>query len=664
MDAGQSRVPDSPMDSSGRPPRDVAGLLWSRFLHACVVNAPLIAFLLVYRLYVDNKYASYTLPVLGEFPKGFLLDLSVVLLVLLIWSVASLWHWLRALLLLALVPCVAFVVLFRQTDHYYYSATQTPLNAFVLYGNLSSANEGAAIVFNAPFFALLGLAVVVHYVVYTSWRRYRLFLERVTVALLSRPGRLIVLPAFAAVMLLLAINAHALRRQPRRIDVLRASWGEYMFVIGVPRFLREEALKTYVLARRPNQSYLPAADIAPSARSVVQARPNVFLITVESFNALYTLPPAQLHPSLTEEVMPFFKSLERDGYMFSRVYTSSAYTFNGIVAVLCSQFTMSESVWGKDCLPELLARNGYEPFSFVSIPQLRPYRYDNFRAMGLARSRVFDAMRMRQGKRNVFFSPMTDQELLGYAAGVADSVTHASKKPIFIHVSTDAMHVPGLSHPGCTPYAFPATENVDALTRRMINSAHCTDHDLAGFIAHLKRSGLYDDALIIVLADHAFNLSFWDHKESELARIPLFVKLPKSDTSVRTIDTDRLAAQVDVAPTIIDYLGLHSDRPMYGRSLLESSVPAPQSVAGISSSRLLSLATRSGVVLHVHGKSDVQDTNAASELDALFDTVLYFDQNPTAFEPAVRNPDQAARWKAVVRHSALTTSAQMQRPRR
>jgi phosphoglycerol transferase MdoB-like AlkP superfamily enzyme len=495
-------------------------------------------------------------------------------------------------------------------------------------------------------------------VVFASSRRYRSLLERLAERMQSRTGRLIVLPGCALALLLVAINAHALTRQPRRSAALMASSGEYMFLIGLPRFFREEALKSYALAPRPARFYLPAHDTVAVANATRGARPNIFLITVESFNSLYVLPPEQLHPSLTEDVMPFFKSLKSDGYMFSNVYTSAAYTFNGIIAVLCSQYTMSESVWGKDCLPQLLARNGYEPFSFVSIPQLRPYRYDNFRAMGLARSRVFDAVRMRQGKKNVFFSAVTDQELLNYAAGVADSVARVSRKPLFIHVSTDAMHVPGLyPHAGCGTYAFPATVPVDNLTRRMINAAHCTDHDLGEFIGHLKRSGLYDDALVIILADHAFNLSFWDHKETELARIPLFVKLPKSNAIAWKIDTDRLAAQVDVAPTIIDYLGVHSDRPMYGRSLLESGASAPHSVAGISSSRLLSLATRAGAVLYTHGQPELKDSSARDELDALFDTVLYFDQNPAAFEPAARSADQTARWKPAPTRGGVASAA-------
>jgi arylsulfatase A-like enzyme len=501
------------------------------------------------------------------------------------------------------------------------------------------------VVLHEPFCLLLGLAVALHYAAYAWSRRYSAVITRVAERLSAPRNRRAGMLALGAVSLLLAINAHALRAHERRGDAVLAMSGEYFFLNGLPRFFREEALKSYSVAAKPARAYLPPSDRVVAAPAPPRERkPNVFLITVESFNSLYTLPPGQLHPQLTEEVMPFFKSLASDGLMFTNVYTSSAYTFNGITAVLCSQYTMAESVWGADCLPQLLKRAGYETFMFVSIPQLRPYRYDNFQAMGFDRSHVFDAVRMRVGRKNVFFNPMTDKELFDYAARVADSTSRASTKPLFLHVSTDAMHVPGLApHPGCTPYEFPSSLEVDKLTRRMLNAAHCTDYDLATYIAHLKASGLYDDALVIITADHAFNLSFWDHKETELAKIPLFVKFPKSDTAKRQVLVNRLSAQVDIAPTIIDYLGLTTNRPMYGRSLLANANAPAREMPGISNSRLMSLASPSGAALHQRGKSDVADHRVQDELDAFYETVLYFDQNPKSFEVEVKTARGAAR---------------------
>ena len=52
------------------------------------MNAPLLALLFAYRWFAVNLYVSYSLPVLGEFPKGFLFDLFF-LVVMFVWAVAS-----------------------------------------------------------------------------------------------------------------------------------------------------------------------------------------------------------------------------------------------------------------------------------------------------------------------------------------------------------------------------------------------------------------------------------------------------------------------------------------------------------------------------------------------------------------------------------------------
>ena len=75
---------------------------------------------------------------------------------------------------------------------------------------------------------------------------------------------------------------------------------------------------------------------------------------------------------------------------------------------------------------------------------------------------------------------------------------------------------------------------------------------------------------------------------------------------------------------------------MYGHSLLGGARAGPRRVAGISSSRLLSLAERAGLSLHVHGQDDVADPALRAELDRLFETVVFFDQHPGEFVPAVR----------------------------
>jgi phosphoglycerol transferase MdoB-like AlkP superfamily enzyme len=632
-------------------PEDVGASLsartWAVVVRAFLVNAPLLAFLLYYRVMVgENRYVTYQLPVLGELPGGFLSDLTLFLAAVVLWLIARQLKWTRLLYLLVMVPLGAVVVLFRLVDCYYYHSTNVRLNAYVLYGNLNMVEEGIGIVRSWPTPLILVLALAAHYLALFFSERYSARLAR-----LARPRgialRLTTVGALALAFLL-SLNALAVMRNPRRYSTLKSLSGEYEFVDALPAFLEEQSGSSKVAVSKPARFLLPDVAVAPIPASATNAasprtRPDVFIVTVESFNALYTLPAHDLNPALTEDVMPYFRSLDTAGYQMAKAYTSSAYTFNGVTSVLCSQYTMAEAVWGSGCLPEALRANGYDAFSFISIKQLRPYRYENFRAMGFERDKVYDAVGMRRGKKNIYYSFMVDKELFDYAAYVTDSAAHAARrKPLLVHISTNQMHVPGyFQNTSCSPYPFPKDMPVDAQTRNMLNSARCTDRDIEQFIAHLRRTGVYDDALVIITADHAFNLAFWNHKESELERIPMFIKLPKAETS-RRIDPTALAAQIDIAPTILDYLGLPSSRPMYGRSLLGGPNDHPRSrVLGISSSHLLSHATASGLEQHSHNQADATDPMARDEMETLFGTVLYFDQHPDSFAVIARRASAA-----------------------
>ena len=102
---------------------------------------------------------------------------------------------------------------------------------------------------------------------------------------------------------------------------------------------------------------------------------------------------------------------------------------------------------------------------------------------------------------------------------------------------------------------------------------------------NLRRAGLYDDGLIVVTSDHGE--SFWDHgiwvghglflTDDEL-RVPLLVKLPGNrHAGTRVAD---MVGLIDVAPTMLEALGVPPESPFQGRSLFS---PAPRTVFGFSS---------------------------------------------------------------------------------
>lgn len=108
------------------------------------------------------------------------------------------------------------------------------------------------------------------------------------------------------------------------------------------------------------------------------------------------------------------------------------------------------------------------------------------------------------------------------------------------------------------------------------------DHVIGLYMQRLKEAGLYDRTLLIVTADHgvAFQPAlprreFREQTAAEIMRVPLLVKFPAGERRApgaleiggETI-SDRNAETIDIAPTILDVLGLEPTATLDGASLL------------------------------------------------------------------------------------------------
>lgn len=111
------------------------------------------------------------------------------------------------------------------------------------------------------------------------------------------------------------------------------------------------------------------------------------------------------------------------------------------------------------------------------------------------------------------------------------------------------------------------------------------DHHFGLLLDRLKAEGLYDSSLIVLLSDHGeefFEHGDWEHGKTlydEQLRIPLVVKLPHGEGAGTRIDTP--AHQIDVLPTVLDYIGMKAPPTLDGRSLLPL-LKAEETVAPIS----------------------------------------------------------------------------------
>jgi hypothetical protein len=137
--------------------------------------------------------------------------------------------------------------------------------------------------------------------------------------------------------------------------------------------------------------------------------------------------------------------------------------------------------------------------------------------------------------------------------------------------------------PGLSRQSYPDETQVQQLQMRHLIQLGFTDLKLRQLIAHLKRIGIYDEALVVVTADHgvAFQQGLFDRRRAkpetlaEISAVPLFVKLPGQR---RGRVNDAIVETTDIVPTIADVLDVDLPEPTDGKSAFGKAVAARDEV--------------------------------------------------------------------------------------
>ena len=123
----------------------------------------------------------------------------------------------------------------------------------------------------------------------------------------------------------------------------------------------------------------------------------------------------------------------------------------------------------------------------------------------------------------------------------------------------------------------PSSEDIRYVRSRYDENVEFADHLVGRVVRMLREAGRYDDALVMLTSDHGEG--FFEHGRflhtrllyDEFLRIPLIVKWPVTATGFAAeVDVD--VSLVDLAPTIVDGLGLSQDLAGFqGRTLLPTT---------------------------------------------------------------------------------------------
>lgn len=137
----------------------------------------------------------------------------------------------------------------------------------------------------------------------------------------------------------------------------------------------------------------------------------------------------------------------------------------------------------------------------------------------------------------------------------------ASRQPFFSVVLTMSMHQPYIERIDPSfPISDPSMPNDLAC---YLNACHYTDRQLERYFEHLRRTGLYDNSLIVIAADHPVHITDFGGMSKE---IPLYLVNIPCDLRAKMWKGE--CNQIDVYTTLLDLLGVKSDWYGLGQSLL------------------------------------------------------------------------------------------------
>jgi arylsulfatase A-like enzyme/Flp pilus assembly protein TadD len=298
-------------------------------------------------------------------------------------------------------------------------------------------------------------------------------------------------------------------------------------------------------------------------------QPNIILITVDTTRA-----DRVGFLGSTRGLTPNLDSVARDGTAFTRAYSHVPLTTASHASILTGTYPQYNHVndfgaplaAGLPFLPDILHHHGYRTAAFVGSLILDPIAGT---APGFDRGfDLYDAgFRIKTAKESRY-------DTIERRAG--DVVAHAlawlqkrpaNAPPFFLWVHLYDPHDP---YDPPEPYKSKFSDPYDG-------EIAYADAMLGKLFAQLKSTGLYQNSLIAMMADHGE--AFGEHGErthgiflyDETIHVPLLIKLPASAKSAKQNaqrKSDGRVGLVDVTPTILDVAGIPIPKEIQGQSLV------------------------------------------------------------------------------------------------
>jgi membrane-anchored protein YejM (alkaline phosphatase superfamily) len=370
-------------------------------------------------------------------------------------------------------------------------------------------------------------------------------------------------------------------------------------------------------------------------------RPYVLLIGIETLRADHVG-----HLGYSRNTTPALDAIAKEGVVFTKTMATASWTMPAVMSVLTSLYPEVHGTSNYDrklpesvpTLTEVLQENGYKTVAFVSNPTLdgrygfcRGFElYDDFSvwlgSIGMGKSLT--------GSDSDVHKTLTNEPLTRSALSWLE---RHYEEPFFMFAfyfdphydyippsPFDTMFDPNydgtIDGRGIAEEPRksnrPAERDLEHIIALYDGEVRYTDTYILKLLEAFAEFGILDQTLVVIFGDHGDE--FYEHGSTghahtlynELIHIPLILRWPSEIPKGRCIDA--LVSQVDIMPTILDYLGIQHQQAIQGMSLknlIEGRVCGVHEYvfAGGSTHRCAIIGSRSKMIVNPDGDKEFYD---------------------------------------------------------
>ena len=289
-----------------------------------------------------------------------------------------------------------------------------------------------------------------------------------------------------------------------------------------------------------------------------EKRLNVILVSVESLSAKFLMRFGN-----TEGITPFMDQWFKEGLLFTNFYATGTRTDRGLEAITLSvPPTPGRSIVKRP--------DNADYYSLGKVFQERGYDV-SFLYGGIGFFDNMNAFFSGNGYGIVDQTDFSDDEVtFKNAWGVCDedlyrkairtaNLADEGKKPFFLHIMTTSNH---------RPYTYPAGKIDIPSGANRSGAVKYTDYALRQLMTLAKDRPWFDDTVFVLVADHCANSAGKIGLPIEKYHIPLLIYAPKH---IGSGEIDKIASQIDIAPTLLSLLDFRYESWFFGGDILNDA---------------------------------------------------------------------------------------------